>query len=66
MRQAAFFQKDVDVSDSKFDVNKDVVNGELISKVESRLEERAGKMVVDEGANVGETVTVEGVDEEVA
>jgi len=34
LRQAAFFYKDVDVSNSRFYVNKDVVDGQLISEVE--------------------------------
>jgi len=35
LRQSSFFCKDVDVADSRFDVNKDVVDGQLISEVES-------------------------------
>jgi len=38
LRQATFFCKDVDVLDSRFDVNKDVVDGQLINEVESSLE----------------------------
>ena len=56
----------MDVSDSIFDVNKDVVDGQLISEVETSPEEEARKMGVDGDMNVGEAVTVEGVDEEAA
>ncbi|QCD96801.1 hypothetical protein DEO72_LG6g1511 [Vigna unguiculata] len=30
LRQAAFFHQDVDITDSRFDVNKDVVDGKLV------------------------------------
>ena len=33
LRQAAFFHQDVDAADSRFDVNKDVVDGQLIDQV---------------------------------
>ena len=32
LRQAAFFHQDVDITDSKFDVNKDVVDGKLVQE----------------------------------
>jgi len=32
MRQAAFFHQDVDVADTKFDMNKDVVDGKLVKE----------------------------------
>ena len=41
LRQAAFFHQDVDVTDSKFDVNKDVVDGKLVKEDESSAEEKA-------------------------
>jgi len=34
LRQAAFFYQDVDAADSKFDVNKDVVDGQLVNEAE--------------------------------
>lgn len=37
LRQAAFFSKNVDVSDARFDVNKDVVDDRLVNEVESSL-----------------------------
>ena len=30
LRQMAFFHQDVDVTDSRFDVNKDVIDGKLV------------------------------------
>ena len=60
LRQAAFFCKDVDVADSRFDVNKDVVDGQLISEVETTLEEEAEKTVIDENMNAEEDIVVEG------
>jgi len=39
LRQAAFFYKDVDAADSKFDVNKDVVDGQLVNEAESSQKE---------------------------
>ena len=45
LRQAAFFHQDVDVTDSKFDVNKDVVDGKLVQEDEDsankEVEEKA-------------------------
>ncbi|XP_027941085.1 uncharacterized protein LOC114194878 [Vigna unguiculata] len=45
----------------RFDVNKDVVDGQLISEVKTSPEEEARKMGVDGDMNVGEAVTVEGL-----
>jgi len=39
LRQTAFFHQDVDVTDSRFDVNKDVINGNLVEEDESGTEE---------------------------
>ena len=60
LRQAAFFCKDVDLSDSRFDVNKDVVDGQLISEVESNPEEESGKVTVEDDMNGEEVVAVVG------
>jgi len=43
LRQAAFFHQDIDAADSKFDVNKDVVDGKLINEDESSPDEEAAK-----------------------
>jgi len=48
LRQAAFFYKDVDAADSKFDVNKDVVNGQLVNEAESSPEEEVEKEATEE------------------
>jgi len=59
LRQAAFFHNDIDVSDARFDVNKDVVGGQLVNEANSNLEEEVEKLaeetlaeevVVDTGA----------------
>jgi len=63
LQQATFFHKDIDASDSKFDVNKDVIDGQLISEAETNPDEEAEKMVVDEDVNTDEAMVVEGVDE---
>jgi len=47
MRQMTFFYKDIDVSDSRFDVNKDVINGELVNEAGSNPEEEVDKVVED-------------------
>ena len=35
LRQAAFFHGEVDITDAKFDVNKDVIDGRLVKEDES-------------------------------
>jgi len=44
----ALFYKDVDAADSKFDVNKDVVDGQLVNEVESSMEEEVEKEAAEE------------------
>jgi len=51
LQQAAFFYKDVDVADVRFDVNKDVVDDLLVDEAESSPEEDAGKAVDRERAD---------------
>jgi len=63
LRQAAFFYKDIDVSDARFDVNKDVVDGELVSEAGSSPEEQADKMAEGLDANVDDVVVVENANE---
>jgi len=48
LRQATFFHQDVDVTDSKFDVNKNVVNGKLVKDDEGDDEEVEDKAVEEE------------------
>ena len=38
MRQAAFFHPDVDVSNSRFDVDNDIVDGKLVREDEGDAE----------------------------
>jgi len=56
VRQAAFFCQDIDATDPRFDVNKDVVDDHLINEVESHPEEEAEKGTTDEDMNAGEAV----------
>jgi len=56
LRQAAFFHPDVDVLDSKFDVDKDVVGGKLVREDEGdveEVEEKATEEEKDAGAAMG-------------
>jgi len=48
LRQVAFFHQDVDVKDSKFDVNKDVVDGKLVKEDEGDDEEVEEKAAEEE------------------
>jgi len=57
LRQASFFCKDVDVADLRFDVNKDVVDGQLVDEVESSLEEEGEKVAVNDDQNEEATLT---------
>jgi len=52
LRQAAFFHGEVDITDAKFDVNKDVIDGRLVKEDESsageEAEERAEEKATEE------------------
>jgi len=48
LRRAAFFHQDVDAADSKFDVNKDVIDGKLVKEDESSPEEEVEKEAAEE------------------
>ena len=61
MRQTTFFYKDVDAVDSKFDVNKDVVDGQLVNEAESSLEEEVEKEAAEEEKEA--VIAVEGGDD---
>ena len=52
------------MADPRFDVNKDVVDGQLINEAESSLEEEAEKAMADKDVNA--TATVEGDDDKTA
>jgi len=61
LRQATFFYKDVDAADSKFDVNKDVVDGQLVNEAESSPKEEVEKEATNEEKEA--TIAVEGGDD---
>jgi len=63
LRQATFFYKDIDASDARFGVNKDVVDGEVVSEARSSLEETPANMAEESNANIDEVVVVEDADE---
>ena len=48
LRQAAFFHKEVDITDSKFDVNKDVIDGKLVQEDGSSPDEEAEEKAAEE------------------
>ena len=50
LRQAAFFHKEVDVTDVKFDVNKDVVDGRLVNEDDGSAGEEADVRVEEKVA----------------
>ena len=56
LRKAAFFHQDVDAADSKFDVNKDVVDAMLINENESSPDEEAEKEAVEEEKEAEDTM----------
>jgi len=58
LRQAAFFHQEVDITDSNFDVNKDVIDGKLVKEDESSADEEAEEKAVEEekGASDAEEV----------
>jgi len=58
LRQAAFFHQEVDATDSKFDVNKDVVDGKLIQEDESSLDDEAEKESAEEEKKVDDAAEV--------
>jgi len=58
LRQAAFFHQDVDVTDSKFDVNKDVVDGKLVKEDESSADEEVEEKAAKEEKKVDDAVEV--------
>ncbi|QCD96758.1 hypothetical protein DEO72_LG6g1467 [Vigna unguiculata] len=55
LRQAAFFHQDVDVTDSRFDVNKDVVDGKLVQEDEDSGNEEAQEKVAEEEKKAGDS-----------
>ena len=64
VRQVTFFCQDIDAADPRFDVNKDVLDDQLVNEVESSPEEEAEKGAADEDGNAG--YAVEGDDNKAA
>jgi len=60
VRQVTFFYKEVDVADPRFDVNKDVVDNQLIDQAESSPGEEVEKAMADEDTNAEAIVEGEG------
>jgi len=58
LRQAAFFHQDVDITDAKFDVNKDVVDGKLVKEDESSADEEAEEKAVEGEKRAGDAEEV--------
>jgi len=58
LRQAAFFHKEVDITDSKFDVNKDVIDGKLVKEDGSSLDEEAEEKAAEEEKEAGDAEEV--------
>jgi len=58
LRQAAFFHQDVDITNAKFDVNKDVVDGKLVKEDESSADEEVEEKAVEEEKGAGNAVEV--------
>jgi len=58
LRRAAFFHQEVDIKDSKFDVNKDVIDGKLVKEDESSPDEEEEKEAAEEAKEVGDAEEV--------
>jgi len=56
VRQVAFFCQDINAADTRFDVNKDVVDGQLVNEVESSPEEEAKKEAAGENKDAGDAM----------
>ena len=54
LRQAAFFHQDVDVTNSRFDVNKDVIDGKLVQEDEESGNEEAQEKAVEDEKKAGD------------
>ena len=58
LRQTAFFHQEVDIADSKFDVNKDVIDGKLVKEDGSSLDEEAKEKAAEEEKEAGDVEEV--------
>jgi len=58
LRQAAFFHQEIDIADSKFDVNKDVIDGKLVKEDGSSTGEEAEEKAAEEEKEAGDAEEV--------
>jgi len=58
LRQAAFFHQDVEITDLKFDVNKDIIDGKFVKEDESSADEEAEEKAVEEEKGTGDAEEV--------
>ena len=54
LRQAAFLHQEVDITDSKFDLNKDVIDGRLVKEDESSAGDEAEEKATEEVKEAGD------------
>jgi len=64
LRHATFVYHDIDVADTRFDVNKDVVDGQLVNEAESSPKEEVEKEAAREEKDA--KAAVEGDDNKAA
>ena len=58
LRQVAFFHQEVDITDSKFDVNKVVIDGKIVKEGESSPDEEEEKEAAEEAKEAGDAEEV--------
>ena len=58
LRQEAFFHQEVDIVDSKFDVNKDDIDGKLVKEDGSTPDEEAEEKAAEEEKETGDAEEV--------
>jgi len=58
LRHVAFFHQEVDITDLKFDVNKDVIDGKLVKEDGSSPDEEAEEKAAEEEKEAGDAEEV--------
>ncbi|QCE10684.1 hypothetical protein DEO72_LG10g1915 [Vigna unguiculata] len=58
LRQVAFFHQEVDITDSKFDVNNVVIDGKIVKEGESSPDEEEEKEAAEEAKEAGDAEEV--------
>ena len=58
LHQVAFFHQEVDITDSKFDVNKDVIDKKLVKEDESGADEEAEEKAAEKEKEAGDAKEV--------